>query len=264
MGMPFERSVEQKKSMEYLDGAANGGPIMARAIGERQMICQSLGAPRARIAQAELLGVFAQSLFDFHGPLTGASCLYVSKHTSDRVITCIPSIKKTLYALIAEVYGYAMTGPKAFRLKTEASARPDFRAVEADIQPLASLAFANRMAFPGFLVNAERISPSRRVGVVENLLDSLDQFPGDMFFFRACEISGLKCCIAQSQERMYTTNEDVGVRFAVGRRAGWLIVGPSSHFLSLRAMDSATRSIASSLACVSVHWNLCIGLRMQV
>ncbi|MBN1362950.1 MAG: hypothetical protein JW993_20290 [Sedimentisphaerales bacterium] len=118
--------------MEYLDWATNGRSIMTRTVGERQTICQSLGAPRARIAETEPLGISVKGLLDFHGPLTGAPFLYVSKHTRDHVTARVATVKKALNAIIAEVHGYAMTGPEAFRLKTEASAGPDFRTVEAD------------------------------------------------------------------------------------------------------------------------------------
>jgi len=234
--------------VKNLDGMADDWAVMTGTIGKWKRIRQSLGAPRAGTAQAELRGVLANGLLDLQSPVTRVPCLNISKHPSDRVVACISPIKKTLYTLSAQIYGGTVIGPKAFRLKTEPSPRPNLRAVKPNVQSLASLALSCLMAFSGFLVNAERIGPGWGCGVTEDVIDGVGQFPGDMLLLSANEIGGRERCITQRQKCMHASHEDIGICLAVRRYAGWLIVRPFSQVSSLRAMDSETMSMASILA----------------
>ncbi len=88
--------------MKDLDWVAKSRAVMAGTVGE-EAVGKSLGAPGTCVTQAELCGLFAHGVFNPHRPVIGGSCLNVSEHPSNGVVTCIPPIKETLYALAAKV-----------------------------------------------------------------------------------------------------------------------------------------------------------------
>jgi hypothetical protein len=103
------------------------------------------------------------------------------------------------------------------------------------------------MAFSRFLMNKISAGPTWYPRV-EDTIDGIDQFSGDILLFSASEIGWRERGITQGYECMHASHEDIGVRLAVRGYAGQLVVRPSSQVSSLREMDSEIMSMASTLA----------------
>jgi hypothetical protein len=70
------------------------------------------------------------------------------------------------------------------------------------------------MAFSGLFVNAERTRPGWW-SAIEDVVDGIDQFPGDVLLSGVNEIGGREHRITQCQKRMHAAHKDIGIRFAV-------------------------------------------------